>query len=509
MKRLLSVSIALVVVMALVAPVFAGEPDPGVGNVNFTVMNLHETENATVQAQYISSGEGAGGAAGTVDATIPVTIDPRSSNGFPINDSGLPDNWAGSAVVSSDRPVAAFAQMMWQNDGLATSEARWKTAGAYNGFTEGAGKLFLPSLAQRTDKQFSRIAIQSADAPSTSETVDFTITFYDRDGNVSDTHDDSVNKGAQVTYDLSDTGDFDLDPAATNNWLGSAVIEADNPGDLLAASATMHWQNYSAAYSAVTGGGTEVSLPSFTRRMPGGEGTAWYQFTSVVVQNLDDTDDADVMVYWYDRDGTLLHDFEDTIPANSAHGYNTRYVDTSQIPSTEAAFAADVGYDANGSVVIESDGAEIVAVANLQWTNDHPSGAAASAYTSFADGTGTVFVPQSFRRMSGSWLQFSGLIVQNIGDSACNDFSVSWVDRATGTEKISFTDSLNPGIAHGYNTKQGASGSDIPAGVDVTDLGDDYRGTVTIIGTGCELAAIHNTVWPAWTDNTTYNAFGQ
>ena len=83
------------------------------------------------------------------------------------------------------------------------------------------------------------------------------------------------------------------------------------------------------------------------------------------------------------------------------------------------------------------------------------------------------------------------------------------MDPATRTAKISFTDSLEPGISHGYNTKQGASGSDIPGGVDITDLGDDYRGTVTIIGTGCELAAIHNTVWPAWTDNTTYNAFAQ
>jgi hypothetical protein len=506
MKRLISLATALVIVMVLVVPVLAGEPNPGAGKTNFTVMNLDETDTATVQAQYVSAGVGGGGAEGNIDLTLSVTITARSSYGFSANaagDSGLPDNWAGSVVVSSDMPIAAFAQMIWTNDGLGSGDYRYKTAGAYNGFMEGASKLYLPSLSQRTDKQYSRIAVQSADSPSTSDDVEFTIKFYDRAGAHTHTITDTVKKGAQTTYDLSEVT-TDLFPATGGN--GAAVVEATDPSDLLAVSSTMHWTKYSAAYSAVTGGGTSISLPSATRRMPAGEGTNWYQYTGVIVQNLDPSASTVATVTWYDRLGADLHTFTDTIPANSAHGYNTRFVDGSEIPTSDAAFAAAIGYDWNGSVVIESDGAEIVAVANLQWTEHHPSSAAASAYTSFAGGDDLVFVPQTFRRTNTSWIQYTGLIVQNVGTSACTDFTVSWVDRETGIEMLSFTDSLDPNIAHGYNTRVGA---DIPVTEDPADLGDDYRGAVSITATGCELVAIHNTVWPAWSDSTTYNAFGQ
>ena len=253
MKRITSLTVALLITVVLVVPVLAGEPDPGTGKTNFTVMNLDDSAIASVQADYVSA---MSGDEGKIDLSWPVTITARSSYGFSANtagDMGLPDNWAGSVVVSSDQPIVAFAQMIWQNSALGTSDYRYKTAGAYNGFVQGANKLYLPSLAQRTDKQYSRISVQSADAPSESETVAFTIKFYDRSGNLTYTINDSVNKGAQKTYDLSDMADD-----FGGNWLGSAVVEATNSSDLLAASATMHWTKYSAAYSAVTGGGTKI-----------------------------------------------------------------------------------------------------------------------------------------------------------------------------------------------------------------------------------------------------------
>jgi hypothetical protein len=370
--------------------------------------------------------------------------------------------------------------------------------------------LFLPSLAQRPGAQDTVIAVQSADAASTSETVGFSIKFYNRDGLLTHTINDTVNKGAQKSYTLTDIS-TPLFAATGGN--GAAVIEATNPSDLLAASTTMHWANYSAAYSAVTGGGAKISLPSATRRIP--DGTNWFQYTGVIVQNLDPTLSADARVTWYDRLGNSLHIFTDTIPANSSHGYNTRFIDTSNVPNTSwATLPVDLGNDWNGSVVIESVGAgaaELVAVANLQWFMYHPSSPnSASAYTSFASGTETVFVPATFRRNTAGaapWIQFTGLIVQNVGDTACNNFNVSWLARGETVPELTYTDSLEPNISHGYNTSVGA---DIPSGSDPADLGDDFRGAVTISGAaGCELVAIHNTVWPVWTDSTTYNGFGQ
>jgi hypothetical protein len=108
--------------------------------------------------------------------------------------------------------------------------------------------------------------------------------------------------------------------------------------------------------------------------------------------------------------------------------------------------------------------------------------------------------------MSGStWLQYTGLIVQNVGGSACNSFTVEWRNR-DGDLLMDYTDSLDPNIAHGYNSRAGA---DIPSSENLGDLGTSLNGSVYIGASGCELIAIHNTVWPAWTDSTTYNAFGK
>jgi hypothetical protein len=486
MKRLRTILPVAVLISGLVLTtvVSAQAVDPGSGNVNFTVMNLDTTESATVVASYIDQ-------AGNVSSTRQATLDPLSSEGFPIDTSGLPDNWQGSVIVSGDREIVAFAQARWEGGNYGDGQ----TAGAYNGFTEGATKLYFPSLAAR-DSQFSRLSIQSAEAASTSETIDITIRFYDRSGGLSHTENDTLYKGTQETYDLLDLS-LPVTTPPGDGWLGAAVVESDDP---IAGVATTFWREYTGAYSGVTGGGLMAYLPSATRRLPSGP---WYQYTSVEVQNLDDAATANVTVYWYDRTGALLYQFDDTIPANSSHGYNTRFT-TSDVPNHTALHNA-LGSDWNGSVVVESD-VDIVAVAKLQWTADSPVGTAGTSYTSDPAGYAQINVPANFRRVSsGTWRQFTGLVVQNVGTSACNNFSVEWRDRS-GVLLLDYTDSLAPNISHGYNSRYGA---DIPSGNDPADLGDDFRGSVAIDAPGCELMAIHNTLWPLWTDSTTYNAFGQ
>jgi hypothetical protein len=471
--------------MMLVAIALAHDPNPGRGNVNFTVMNLDASASAQITAQYVNQ-------SGGVDASIDKTLKPRSSQGFPITDSGLPDNWIGSVIVSANKEIVAFAQARWEGGAYGDG----KTAGAYNAFTQGATRLYFPSLAARAGKQFSCISIQSAEGASTTESITITIKYYARDGTLSKRVDDTLLKGTQKTYDLLDENLPTTTPPG-DGWLGSAVVESSSP---IAGVAIMHWKEYSAAYSAVTGGGTKAYLPSATRRLPTGP---WRQYTSVIVQNLDLTTPAQVKVRWYDREGNELYSFDDTIPPNSSHGYNTRWT-TSDVPNHTALHNA-LGNNWNGSVVITST-VNIVAVANLQWTADSPVGMAATAYTSESSGYAEVFVPATFRREdAGTWKQFTGLIVQNVGATACNNFTVEWRDRA-GNLLLSYTDSLNPAISHGYNTRYGA---DVPTGSNVADLGSDFRGSVYINAPGCELIAIHNTLWPLWTDSTTYNAFGK
>jgi len=492
MKRFSPFLIAgiLVVVIVGVASALAAL-DPGSGSVDFTVMNLDSGQPTDVTAQYINQ-------SGDVDAVITKTLQTLSSKSFMAADSGLPDNWVGSAIVSAQQEIAAIAQIKWEGG----TSADGKTAGAYDAFRQGENELYFPSLAARDGLQYSILTIQSAETPSTSETIDAYITFYDRNGNVSlGPIVRTINTGAQATIDL--IADVSLPitnpPATEDGWLGSAVVTSTHP---IAGVASTHWPDYSAAYSAVSSGGTTLYLPSGTRRLPNGP---WLQFTSVEVQNLEPVLDAEVTVYWYDRDNNVLYSFTDTIPANASHGYNTRFTG-SNVPD-HAALHAALGDNWNGSLVIEStNSTEIVGIVKLQWTSDHPAGAGGSSYYSLSSGYPEVFIPAVYRRVDGDWVQFSGLIVQNLGLTACNNFTVEWRDQA-GNVLLSFTDSLDPSIAHGYNTRYAA---DNPLGVNMEDLGTALdAGSVYFDAPGCSLNAIHNTVWPGWTDSTTYNVFGR
>ena len=496
--RIIVPLVSLIIALAMATLATAqDELSPGVGNVNFTVQNLDPVETAVVIASFINS-------SGMTDTTWPQEAAPLSAQGFPISDSGLPDNWQGAVIIASDRELVGFAQARWQ-DG---THGDGKTAGAYNAFAGGVNALYFPSLAARQGKQFSLLSIQSAEGASESESIDVTVAFYDREGTpAKDPFTFQLLKGTQITLDLMHQnlgGDDDM-------WLGAAVVTSDSP---IAGMSAMHWQTYSGAYSGVAGGGTNAYLPSATRRIRGGTAGVWRQYTAVLVQNLDPLTDATVWTHWYDRNGNELYSFSDVIPANSSHGYNTRWTD-SNVPGDEQGHHAlheALGTDWNGSVVVTST-VNIVAIANLQWTADSPVGNAATTYASEPAGYDEIYVPANFRRVEGGtlgvWRQFTGLVVQNIGASACDSFSVQWFAR-TGEVLLDYDDALTEvGQSHGYNTRWGADGSDVPASADTGLLGDDFRGSVYVSAPGCELIAIHNTLWPLWTDSTTYNAFGK
>jgi hypothetical protein len=510
MKRTIGIALLAGLLIAALGVVMvgaqAGVLDPGTAITNFTVMNLDKNDIANVTAYYVNS-------TGAAEVTVPVTIPAQSSYGFAaaqVND--LPDGWEGAVVVSADKEIVAFAQTRWSGG----TSADQKTAAAYNGFTAGATKLYFPSLVARPTKQYSVLSIQSAESQA-ADTINFTITYYDRDGaQTGSVVNGTIAKGSQETYNLLDNTQLTESGFVADGWIGSAVVESTSP---IAGVAITHWPDYSAAYSGVTGGGNKISLPSATMRCPAnttlncsaaGVGP-WLQYTGVVVQNMGATA-ADVTVTWYDRSGNTLHSFTHNIAANASQGFNTRLAANTADPN--ALWTALGGCDTNGencvndwngSVVIESAN-EIIAIGNLQWTADHPAAAAAASYASATGGTQELFVPATFRTLSGTtYNQYTGLIVQNVGASACNNFTVQWFDR-DGANLLEYTDSLNPNISHGYNTR---TTGDIPTGSDPTDLTANFRGSVYINAPGCELAGIHNTVWPAQTDNTTYSAFGK
>ncbi|MEZ4864209.1 MAG: hypothetical protein R3C14_23050 [Caldilineaceae bacterium] len=480
-----------------VLPVVAQEPDPGDGQTNYTVQNLSDTTQASLSIQFVDRN-------GKVVASASDTLAPKESKGSSSAGWGtsVPAGFDGSVYFSSSQEVAVFAQVRWQNNTLSPSAGRFRTAGAYNyaafsPIDPGGITLYYPSLSARDGQQFCNITVQSTGDHSDTIKVKFDVTLYNRDGATAKTlTNQEVNRGAAKTIVLPNQG-------LGGNWLGSAVVTSQNTSDLFIGFATCHWTGYSTAYSALTesGGAQTIYVPEARRRVgPAG----FEQFAAILVQNLSTSDPATVTVKWYDRNGNQLYSFQQSIPANSSKGFNTRF--PSDVPD-HAALDAALGNAYNGPVIIESSGPNIAAIVNLQFTaNDGSVGEAATSYAAATGGSAQIFIPAAFRlHPSTGWKQFTSLIIQNVGPSACNNFDMEWFERA-GASKMKYQDSLPAGVSHGYNTQFRAQ---IPTSADPASLGDDFNGSVIVTSSGCQLIAIHNTLWPDWTDATTYNGFGK
>jgi hypothetical protein len=510
MKKYLSLLLAILMMAATTTQALA-EINPGSVLNNFRVQNLDESEPADVAAIYVDAN---GAQAKRRPETGFFQIDPGASIPFTADESGLPSGFNGSAIVSSNKEVAAFSLMLWQGG----QSPDGKTASAYEAFRQGSTKIFFPALYARPDKQETSLTIQSAESNS-SATVSITINLYTRSGQLDRTITDNIPKGASKTYNLTasvvancnnnnDTGNT-LRCTEPDGWIGSATVESQNP---LAGVAVIQYPLYSASYSAMTTGGTSAYVTQVTRRkLNGQENNPFIEYSGVIVQNLATDGPAEVNVKWTDRDtGAVLYEFPASIPANSSKGFNTNF-DADTPPQHLAPLRAALGANRNAGAVIEStNGKQIAAVVILIWTGDNPAIQNASdTYTSQSSGYSKLFLPGVYRRISGNnWLQYSGVIVQNVGGSACNNFDVNWYAE-DGSTLLTFKDSLTPGQSHGYNTRFGAGGSNVPAGKNVADLGDNYRGSVVVDAPGCQLIGSHTTNWPVWTDNTINLAFGK
>jgi hypothetical protein len=509
----MSLFTALLAITLVVTPVFA-EIDPGEVLVNFTVQNLDQNASANVFVTYIDA---ATGAQTRVPGANYRVIPKESSFIFQAAESGLDSGFNGSAIVSSDKETAAFGSMLWQNGNAG------QTAAAYEAFRQGVQTLYFPTLVARPDKQYADLTIQSAEGAANTE-ISVNIKFYTRNGELDADINKSIFRGRSITINLRDellaSGPGNTGDSATklrwteaDGWIGSAVVTSGSP---LAGVGVVYWPEYTGAYSGLTtgDGGTKNFIPLVARRV-NSDGD-WLQFSSISVQNLDPDDDADVKLTFYSVNGTEVHSFTDTVPANSPKVYNTRFgSDGSDWPSGADNAPSKLGTDYQGALVVEStSGQNIVTVVNGRWTETTSVGLAATIFTSQVAGYQKLYVPGTFRRFdenSGKWLQFTNLIVQNVGPSSCDDFTVDFRNNDTGDTEFTFQDSLDSQVSHGYNTRF-ADTSEIPddaADNIADDLGDGYRGAVVISApSGCQLIALHNTLWPAWTESTAYNAFG-
>lgn len=485
---------AVVLVLSLVVGVASAQVDPGTSTTNIVVQNTSTTvgETATVIVQYYDTD-------GNLDYTNSgVTIEPKAVKEIKTEDETLPDGWDGSAVMSSDRSVAAIVSVKNTNvpgaaDGL--------TQAAYNGSSEGATTLYYPSLF---GFQYitSRFTVQNTE--STAATV--YANFYNRSGTFLGQTSASIPAYSQKTYDMSESADL---PSGwpTDFEDGSVVVTSTNK---LAGAAITSWSNgRSAGYQALTDNnrGTTLYAPSHFRFKVNATDTEYTLFSALNIQNTSATASANITLTYTSRGASspsLVLNY--TIPPLSAAGFNTK-----NGGSVDASLFNPLTTDWDGGVEVASD-QQILGIGITNWGTAVKAGNYAMVTPN--DGAETLFLPAQYRLDWGSgWAQWSAINLQNVGDTtiSASDLTIEYIDTDGNTIK-SFTGAALPGDlasggSLGMNTRNGGD-------LDASDFDDfptvsglpRFIGGIYVSGpAGSQMVAVANIIYN--NRASVYNAF--
>lgn len=460
------IGIAIILVLAVLgSAVYAAPPEPGTAVTNLVVQNkaTGADQQALAQVQYYDT-------SGNLDYThTGILIDPKAVVEIKTQDepaASIPDGWEGSAVLSSDRDIAAIVSIKNAN---VPGASDGYTQGAYNGTSTGATTLYFPSLFS-FQYMVSRISVQNTEE---SEAEVF-LNYYDREGNFVGRNSAILQPYSQRTFDLGVDGDvpFTPDDSGTEFKDGAAVVTSTNQ---LAGAAVTIWGDRFASYQALTASNQGLTLyapsqyryqydtSSYSSSNPAEPADAWTLFSAINLQNTSEAATANVTATYVSRsDGSTSLVKEFTIPPQSAAGLNTKnggdfpasdFFDLSNADQTNGV------PDWDGSVTITSD-QPLVGIVNTNWGSKPAAGA--YALVTENDGAAEVFVPAQYRLdWGGGWAQWSALNLMNVGGSSisASDLSIQYIDT-NGNEIETFTGGDLPGdlgeaAALGLNTRNG------------------------------------------------------
>lgn len=516
MKKILATILSLVMVLSIASAAYAQAPSPGSGTSHGAVQNVGTGAAAFRQEFYDTEGnldawrEKTNVAVGdTMGLTTNQTTD------APLN-VALPTGWVGSSVVSSDQEAAAVVLVQWAGgqigDGVTTAD--------YVGEMKPGSDIFCPSVGKRSNEDSTLVIMNT----SGSTVTDVRISFKDLDGNNAGTamSNISIPAHAQKSFNL-----YEAAFALPADFLGAARVESVG-GTPLAVVALTHWGGAAGAYGSfayncapTAAAATKLYAPKIQRRIYGG---SWFDASGIVVVNTEATA-ATVKVSFFDRAGSPSGVFTDTVPAFSARGYNTRYYGNAPAAIIDAMIgegtaAAPVW---QGSAVVEStSGHKIVGVVKQGY--DTSLWAGGYNMLSDADAAQNWSFPLVYRRdFSGPWVDYAGIICQNVGTGNIAP-KLTYVDRrveatkcTASTTTCSFTDATPFGqyITHGFNTRYGGNVLDTWY---ANTLDANFLGAATASITSGSMVCIQetwaerlyvNNTWVTGGDANLNNSYGQ
>lgn len=390
MKKALVLGLLMVV---LIAPTVSGQA--GVWNSSFSVLNLSDTDVATVHVTFYDE---AGDSTATptcfyYDENDVCTL----SNPFTVTVSGkqeinlaavrdLPEGRY-SVVVSADYPIAVLGNLIGESEA-----GGMYYNGAYKGLEAGEEtSMFLPGVQWDFYGWYSHFSIQNLTAES--QMVDIEI-YEEGTNNVCWSEEDHAIP-AYASYHLDteavDLSACDVAPAG-DGYNGSAKITGEGAIAVVDNQTTV--DNYfEVTYEGFVGGSTHLYMPDLSHKTwPVGH-TGWD--SSINIQNIG-TADTDVTVTLHHPEGDVV--VTKTLAVNE--GWLVYLPNVEDLP---------VSNWANFSGEAESTGEPIVAIVNA--ANPIMQG---MTYSAAGSGTASLAVPVVWHKYYGWDTSFA---IQNVGGS--------------------------------------------------------------------------------------------
>lgn len=442
MKHLKALKLAVVAGLLLVLA-FAAVPGAGAqqGITWTTGIQVQNLSTATANITITFYDSATGSTAGTTSDTVAAS---GSKTYFPL--TGVSAGFNGSAVISSDQPVAAIMNLLGNNGAY---------GGSANGLTAGSQNVGLPLIMRNNSGFTTWFNVQNAG------TADATITITYKPGSSGTAHTESatIKPGAAKTFDQSLTTQLGA------KFVGSASITSNQPVVAVVNQVGTGTSKTLLTYDGFGSGSAEVILPLVMANNSG-------FFTGIGIQNIGSTSAAVTIDYG----------------PNTAGSFNPANDTVTLAAGASAAFIQSAGqWGTNkyvGSAKITAPaGAQLVAVLNqLRGTGV----AVGTAYEGFnpTNLTAKVSLPLLMANNGG---YFTGVQCANPGSSAVT-INVTYSPNAVAGNSFKPTNIVGKSIPAGGSVTMLQNGT-----TDGTTYGTNrYIGGATVTATGGNVACIVN-----------------
>ena len=343
----------------------------------------------------------------------------------------LPAGFNGSAVISSDQPIAATAVQLSTGAGSTV-----KNRPLSNGFAAGASQVLIATALKNRFGVTERFNVQNAHSAA----VDLTVKFFNADASgalVKTVTVANLPVGAASTFDLGTIADI------PDNFNGSATVDAvqsgtTTPAPVVAAALELSVSDDRvSSFEGVSGGASTLYMPSALCNAFGGQNTAY------AIQNTSAATAAAVTVTYKDTAGATVATQTATINPGA------------KFSSAACAAGAPAGF--NGSATIAATGASVVAIGKVFGTGLYTAFLGATAGAAKIYGP---YVRWSETQFATGARQKAFIAIQNIGGPlTAGQVTVKFLDKSGNQVGSTLSNPAALATGQKFSTNPGAAGA--------------------------------------------------